>query len=53
MKSQKSGGDNKLWRDSMVWFMIIVFLQKNKFDINNKKIDEIINEHDGKKKNYF
>ena len=29
---------------------IIIFLQKNKFDSNNEKIDEIINEKDEKKK---
>ena len=29
---------------------IIVYLHKNKFDSNNKKIDEIINERDEKKK---
>ena len=26
------------------YYDIIIFLQKNKFDSNNKKIDEIINE---------
>jgi hypothetical protein len=35
------------------YYNIIVFLQKNKSDSNNKKIDEIINEYDWKKKNYF
>ena len=29
---------------------IIIFLQKNKFDSNNLKIDEIINETDEEKK---
>ena len=33
--------------------IVIVFLQKNKFDSNNKKIDEIINIHDEKKKHYL
>ena len=28
------------------YYNIIVYLQKNKFDSNNKKIDEIINERD-------
>ena len=32
---------------------IIIFLQKNKFDSNNLKIDEIINETDDEKKNAF
>ena len=32
------------------YYNIIVYLQKNKFDSNNKKIDEIINERDEKKK---
>ena len=35
------------------YYNIIVFFQKNKSDSNNKKIDEIINEYDWKKKNYF
>ena len=35
------------------YYNIIVFLQKNKSDSNNKKIDEIIKEFDWKKKNYF
>ena len=30
---------------------IIIFLQKNKFDSNNLKIDEIIKENDEEKKN--
>ena len=32
---------------------IIIFLQKNKFDSNILKIDEIINETDEEKKNAF
>ena len=32
---------------------IIIFLRKNKFDSNNLKIDEIINETDEEKKNSF
>ena len=32
------------------YYDIIIFLQKNKFDSNNKKIDEIINETDENKK---
>ena len=35
------------------YYNIIVYLQKNKFDSNNKKIDEIINERGDKKKNYL
>ena len=32
------------------YYSIIIFLQKNKFDSNNIKIDEIINEKDEEKK---
>ena len=32
------------------YYNIIIFLQKNKFDANNEKIDEIINESDDNKK---
>ena len=32
------------------YYDIIIFLQKNKFDSNNKKIDEIINEKEENKK---
>ena len=35
------------------YYNIIVFLQKNKSDSNNKKMDEIINENDGKKRITF
>ena len=31
---------------------IITFLQKNKYDVNNKLIDQIIKEQDEKKKSY-
>ena len=42
----------KLAKDvnEMNYYNIIIFLQKNKFDTNNEKIDEIINEGDDNKK---
>ncbi len=37
---------NEVWK----YYNIIIFLQKNKFDSNNEKIDEIIRETNEEKK---